>query len=78
MRTVPGGQKGRMDVTDQRTSPSIASIPPWGTPKFFIPISLVLLTYLSPLFNPSVSKHPCAPHVLSILTHLSVSLCPAT
>lgn len=77
MRTVPGSQKGGMGVTDQRTSPSTASILPWGTRKFFIPVSLVLLTYLSPLFNPSVSKHPCAPHVLSILIHLSVSLCPA-
>lgn len=47
MRTVPGGQKGRMDVTDQRTSSSIASIPPWGTQKFFILISLVLPTHLS-------------------------------
>ena len=46
MRTVPGRQKGRMGVTDQRTSPGIASILPWGTRKFFIPISLVLLTCL--------------------------------
>lgn len=62
MRIVPGGHTGRMGVRGQeRTSLSIPNISSWGARKVLVSISLALLTYLSPLSSPSVSKYSC-PH----------------
>lgn len=71
MRIVPGGHTGRMGVRGkERTSLSITNIPSWGAQKVPVFISLALLTYLSPLSSPCVSKYSC-PH----MSCLSLNIC---
>lgn len=64
-----------VDVTDQRTSSSIASIL-WGTQSSSSYLSVVLLTYLS-LQSPLSPKHPLCPMSCLFLSIYLGSLCPA-